>query len=90
MAQLADDVINRIKQEEPLVRLVQSQGHQIKKHGKDYVLSCPFHDDKTASLVITPKTNLFNCSAEFSIPFSCLPLGFHQQQLRPTRQQQPR
>ncbi len=61
MARLSDEVINQIKREVSLVRLIQSQGHQLKKHGKDYLLSCPFHDDKTASLVITPSTNLWHC-----------------------------
>jgi len=61
MARLADEIINRIKTDVSLVRLVESQGHQLKKHGKDYVLSCPFHEEKTASCVISPKTNLFNC-----------------------------
>ncbi|MEZ8652092.1 CHC2 zinc finger domain-containing protein [Vibrio splendidus] len=61
MARLADEVIERIKRDVSLVRLVESQGHQLKKHGKDYVLSCPFHEEKTASCVISPKTNLFNC-----------------------------
>lgn len=61
MARLADEVIERIKRDISLVRLVESQGYVLKKHGKDYSLSCPFHDDKTASLIITPATNLWHC-----------------------------
>lgn len=61
MARLADEVIERIKRDISLVRLVESQGYALKKHGKDYSLSCPFHDDKTASLIITPATNLWHC-----------------------------
>ena len=61
MARLPDDVIERIKSDISLLRLVGSQGHQPKKQGKDYALSCPFHDEKTPSLIISPKTNLFNC-----------------------------
>lgn len=62
MARLADDAINTIKRDISLVRLVQSQGYALKKHGKDYALSCPFHkDDQTASCVITPSSNLFHC-----------------------------
>ena len=61
MARLAESVIERIKQEISLVRLAESQGHQLKKHGKDYALNCPFHEDKTASLIITPKSNLWHC-----------------------------
>ena len=61
MARLAESVIERIKQDISLVRLVESQGHQLKKHGKDYALNCPFPEDKTASLIITPKSNLWHC-----------------------------
>ena len=31
------------------------------KQGKDFALCCPFHEDKTPSCVISPKSNLFNC-----------------------------
>lgn len=47
MARLADEVIERIKRDVSLVRLAESQGYQLKKHGKDYALSCPFHEEKT-------------------------------------------
>lgn len=45
----------------PLVALLQQQGFELKKHGKDYATRCPFHDDKTPSLIITPDKNLYNC-----------------------------
>jgi DNA primase catalytic core len=54
-------VIERIKSEVSLVRLAESQGYQLQKQGKDFALCCPFHEDKTPSCVITPKSNLFNC-----------------------------
>ena len=44
-----------------LLRLVESQGYELKREGKDYVLCCPFHDEKTPSLKITPENNLFHC-----------------------------
>ena len=61
MARLADEVVNRIKQDVSLLRLVESQGHAVTKQGKDYVVCCPFHYEKTPSCIISPKTNLFNC-----------------------------
>lgn len=62
MARIADDVIERIKTETSLLRLVESQGYQPRKQGKDYVIACPFHEgDNTPSLIITPHKNLFNC-----------------------------
>ncbi|MEJ2423566.1 MAG: CHC2 zinc finger domain-containing protein [Candidatus Thiodiazotropha sp.] len=47
-----------LKQE---VRLVESQGIVLKKHGKDYLGLCPFHDDHEPSLVISPDKNLWHC-----------------------------
>lgn len=62
MARFSDDTINHIKQQSNLLALVERQGYHTKKHGaKDYVISCPFHADKTPSCVITPKDNLFHC-----------------------------
>ncbi len=62
MARLPEDVIERIKSDISLLRLVESQGYQPKKQGKDYAVSCPFHKgDDTPSLIISPKSNLFNC-----------------------------
>ncbi|NRA61889.1 MAG: toprim domain-containing protein [Psychrobium sp.] len=60
MARLKDEVIDQIKSQVSLLRLVESQGHKPKTHGKDKVITCPFHQDDTASLVISPN-NLFNC-----------------------------
>jgi DNA primase len=61
MARIADEVIERIKAEVSLVRLAEGQGYQLHKQGKDVALCCPFHEDKTPSCIITPKSNLFNC-----------------------------
>ncbi len=62
MARLSDELINQIKQQVDLLRLVESQGYKLKSHGvKDKALSCPFHEDKTESCIITPSENLFNC-----------------------------
>lgn len=61
MARLADEVVNRIKHDVSLLRLVEGQGHRVSKQGKDYVVGCPFHEEKTPSGIISPKTNLFNC-----------------------------
>jgi len=61
MPRIKDEVIERLKSEISLVRLMESQGFELKKHGKDYVCHCPFHNDKTPSLVVTPSKNLWNC-----------------------------
>lgn len=61
MARFADEVIERIKSEVSLVRLVESQGYALVTQGKDVALCCPFHADKTPSCIISPASNLFNC-----------------------------
>lgn len=61
MARFTDEELSRIKQDVSLVRLLESQGHVLKKQGKDYVCQCPFHDDDTPSLIVSPKTNLWHC-----------------------------
>lgn len=63
MARISDDELTKLKEQVSLLRLVESQGYQPKKHGTkgDYVISCPFHDDKTPSMVISSKKNVFNC-----------------------------
>jgi DNA primase catalytic core len=38
-----------------------SSGIELKKSGKDWLGRCPFHEDDTASLVVTPGKNLWHC-----------------------------
>lgn len=62
MARIPDDEIAKLKERVSLLRLVESQGYQLKKQGKDFAIRCPFHDgDDTPSLIISPKSNLFHC-----------------------------
>jgi DNA primase catalytic core len=61
MARLSDAELSTLKTEISLLRLVESQGHETKKQGADYVISCPFHEEDTPSLIISPKNNLFHC-----------------------------
>ncbi len=61
MARFTDSEIEKLKQSISLVALLERQGFDLKKHGKDYVCHCPFHDDKTPSLVVSPDKNLWNC-----------------------------
>jgi DNA primase len=36
-------------------------GIELKRQGAELVGRCPFHDDHTPSLVVSPKTNLWHC-----------------------------
>ncbi|MCP4449671.1 MAG: hypothetical protein GY811_30725 [Myxococcales bacterium] len=59
MARIADTELSRLKEEISLVRLVEARGIELRKHGAgDLIGRCPFHDDKTPSLVVSPKKNL--------------------------------
>ncbi len=61
MARIPNEQIERIKTDISLLRLIESQGYTPVKQGKDYAVCCPFHEEKTASCIISPKSNLFNC-----------------------------
>ena len=61
MARIPDEVIERLKQEVSLQRLVEARGIKLKRHGADLLGLCPFHDDHEPILVISPKKNLWHC-----------------------------
>jgi len=61
MARIPDEVIDRLKQEVSLQRLVEARGIQLKRYGADLIGLCPFHDDHEPSLVVSPKNNLWHC-----------------------------
>ncbi len=61
MARIPDDEIGRLKKEIAIERLVSGFGVELKRHGAELIGRCPFHDDQTPSLVVSPKTNLWHC-----------------------------
>jgi DNA primase len=61
MARITPAELEQLKRDVSLVAVAQSQGHRLAKRGKDVVLCCPFHVEKTPSCVITPAKNLFHC-----------------------------
>jgi hypothetical protein len=54
VARIPDELLDRLKDEVSLVSLVAAHGVELRKTGKDLVGSCPFHDDASPSLVVTP------------------------------------
>jgi DNA primase len=58
MARIPEDEVERLKREVSVERLALAAGVELKRHGADLVGRCPFHDDKTPSLVVTPSKNL--------------------------------
>lgn len=61
MARIPDFDLERIKREIPIERLVKAAGIELRKHGANLVGRCPFHEDHTPSLVLTPEKNLWHC-----------------------------
>lgn len=61
MARVEEAEITRLKTEVSVERLAERAGVELKLQGKDLLGRCPFHDDKTPSLVISPEKNLWHC-----------------------------
>ncbi|WP_143707619.1 CHC2 zinc finger domain-containing protein, partial [Xenorhabdus szentirmaii] len=40
---------------------IEQQGRKLTPRGKDMTVLCPFHQEKTPSMVITPSKNLYHC-----------------------------
>ena len=61
MARIPEADIERLKSEVSVQRLVEAAGLELKRVGKDLAARCPFHEDDTASLIVTPAKNLWHC-----------------------------
>jgi DNA primase len=61
LARIPDEVIERLQEEVSLQRLVELAGVELRRQGKDLVGLCPFHEDRTPSLVVSPEKNLWHC-----------------------------
>jgi|GEM_PF-1200835 len=61
MARIPEAEIERLKQDISLVRLIESQGHTLQKRGKDWAMRCVFHEESTASMVVSEAKNLYHC-----------------------------
>jgi DNA primase catalytic core len=61
MARIPAADLERLKEEVSVQRLVAGAGIELKRAGKDWLGHCPFHDDREASLVVTPSKNLWHC-----------------------------
>ncbi len=61
MARIPDSEIERLKSQVSLLRLIEARGMALTKQGKDWAAKCPFHEEATASLVVSAGKNLFHC-----------------------------
>jgi len=63
MARIPTELIERIKQEVPIVDLAREYGIELEARGKDLFGRCPWHEDSEPSFSVTPGKNLWNCLA---------------------------
>ncbi len=61
MARIPEHELERLKREVSLERLAEARGIALARKGADLVGLCPFHDDTSPSLVVTPSKNLWHC-----------------------------
>lgn len=60
MGLIPDEIIETVRLRSDIVQVV-SRYVQLKKKGKNYTGSCPFHDDRTPSFTVTPEKQIFHC-----------------------------
>jgi DNA primase len=58
---VSKEVIESIKREHDLREVIESYGVKLKKKGSNFVGLCPFHEEKTPSFTVNPKTSLYHC-----------------------------
>ena len=63
MAYISNDVINEIRNKTDMVDVV-SKYVNLTKKGKNYIGVCPFHDDHSPSMSVSPEKQIYTC-------FSC-------------------
>ncbi len=61
MARIPEHELARLKADVSVQRLVEARGVALVRQGADWIGRCPFHEDKTPSLVVSPAKNLWHC-----------------------------
>lgn len=61
MPRIPEADIERLKKNVSVQQLAEARGIELKGQGGNLLGRCPFHADKTPSLVITPEKNLWHC-----------------------------
>nr|MDJ0766646.1 DNA primase [Myxococcota bacterium] len=61
MARIPTEEVERLKSEVSIERLVQARGVVLRKRGDELLGLCPFHEDRSPSLVVNPAKNLWHC-----------------------------
>lgn len=62
MNQIPQDIIDKILEAVNIVEVI-GEDIALKKQGVNYIGLCPFHDDKTPSMVVSPVKGIYKCFA---------------------------
>jgi DNA primase len=62
MVRPLDAEAERLRSEISLVRLVETSGVSLQKHGGEQIGQCPFHEDGASSLIVSTADNRWRCS----------------------------
>jgi len=58
---ITKEEIEAAKRGHDLREVIESYGVKLRKKGATYVGLCPFHEEKSPSFTVNPKTNLWHC-----------------------------
>lgn len=61
MAYIKEEVINEIRSKADIVDIISGYLSGVSAKGKNFTTKCPFHQDKSPSLIISPEKQIFNC-----------------------------
>jgi len=61
MPRIPPALLESIKRDVSCVAVLESRGSVFAPHGTDVVTACPFHNDRTPSLIISTRKNLWRC-----------------------------
>lgn len=61
MPRMRDADIEKLKKTYPVADAIEASGVELVRRGAQLVGRCPFHDDRTPSLIVTPSKNLWHC-----------------------------
>lgn len=62
MNQIPQDIIDKVLDAANIIEVI-GEDITLKKQGVNYIGVCPFHDDKTPSLVVSPAKGIYKCFA---------------------------
>ena len=71
---LSDTLIEQVRQRAQIVDLFEPGA--LRKAGREFLARCPWHDDRSPSLTVSPKTNRVHC---FVCAKGADPIGWLQQ-----------